>query len=42
MIGYYRERNSHRSLAWAVKAEKEYQASLPPEEDDDDEEEEDE
>ena len=40
-VGYYTRRNEHRSLAWAVRAEKEYQANKPAEEDEeyDDEEE---
>ena len=32
-VGYYRRRNEHRSLEWAIRAEKEYQANKPPEDD---------
>ena len=40
-VGYYKRRNEHRSLEWAIRAEKEYQDNKPAEEDEeyDDEEE---
>ena len=39
-IGYYRNRNHHRSIEWAIQAEKEYQLIKPKEVEYDDEEEE--
>ena len=39
-VGYYRQRNSHRSLEYAIQAEKEWDLIKPKEDDDDDEEEE--
>ena len=39
-IGYYRHRNHHRSIEWAIQAEKEYQLIKPKEVEYDDEEEE--
>ena len=41
-IGYYKNRNHHRSLAWAIQAEKEYKLIKPKEIEYDDEEEEEE
>ena len=38
----YKKINHHRSLAWALQNEREYQANKPAEDDDDDEEEEEE
>ena len=40
IVGYYRRRNHHRSLPFAIQAEKDYQATIPPEPEYDDEEEE--
>ena len=40
MVGYYRRRNEHRSLAWAIQKEKEWELIKPKEEEYDDEEEE--
>jgi len=40
LVGYYRKKNSHCSLEWAINAEKEWEKNKPPEDDDDDEEEE--
>merc|ERR1711935_746636 len=42
LVGFYRQKNAHRSLEWAMNAEKEWEANKPPEDDDDDDEEEDE
>jgi hypothetical protein len=39
LIGYYRQRNHHRSLEVAIQAEKEWAINKPKEEDDDEEEE---
>ena len=39
-IGYYKNRNHHRSIEWAIQAEKEYQLIKPKEVEYDDEEEE--
>ena len=33
MVGYYRARNHHRSLEWAIQAEKEWEKNKPAEED---------
>jgi len=41
-IGYYRNRNHHRSLEWAIQAEKEWNKIKPVEPEYDDEEEEEE
>lgn len=40
MIGYYRQRNHHRSLAFAIEKEKEWNRIKPKEEEYDDEEDE--
>ena len=40
MIGYYRRRNEHRSLAWAINKEAEWELIKPKEEEYDEEEEE--
>ena len=40
MVGYYRARNEHRSLAWAIQKEKEWDLIKPKEEEYDDEEDE--
>ena len=40
MIGYYRRRNEHRSLAWAINKEREWDLIKPKEEEYDEEEEE--
>ena len=40
LVGYYRQRNAHRSLAFAQKAEAEWELIKPKEEEYDDEEEE--
>lgn len=40
IVGYYRQRNAHRSLEWAINAEKEWELNKPKEEEYDDEEEE--
>ena len=40
MVGYYRQRNAHRSLAFAQMKEKEWELNKPKEEEYDDEEEE--
>ena len=42
LIGYYQQRNHHRSLDVAIENERFYQANKPAEDDDDDEEEEEE
>jgi hypothetical protein len=42
LIGYYRARNSHRSLEYALQAEAEWQLIKPKDDDDDDEDEEEE
>ena len=42
MVGYYRQRNSHRSLEHAIQREKEWDLIKPKEEEYDDEEDEDE
>ena len=42
LIGYYKQRNHHRSLDVAIANEAHYQANKPAEDDDDDEEEEEE
>ena len=42
LIGYYQNRNHHRSLDVAIQAEKEWDLIKPKDDDDDDEEEEDE
>lgn len=39
-VGYYRQRNHHRSLEVAIQAEKEWDLIKPKDDDDDDEEEE--
>merc|ERR1719223_219586 len=39
-VGYYRRRNEHRSLEWAIQAEAEWEKNKPVEEEYDDEEEE--
>jgi len=39
-VGYYRNRNHHRSLEVAIEAEKQWARDKPAEEEDDDEEEE--
>jgi hypothetical protein len=41
-IGYYRSRNHHRSLDFAIQAEKEWDLIKPKDDDDDDEDEEEE
>ena len=40
LVGYYRQRNAHRSLEYAIQQEKEWDLIKPKEDDDDDEEEE--
>ena len=40
VIGYYRQRNHHRSLEYAIQAEKEWQLNKPKEDEDEEEEEE--
>ena len=40
MVGYYRARNEHRSLKWAIQKEKEWELIKPKEEEYDDEEDE--
>ena len=40
MVGYYRQRNHHRSLAWAQQKEREWELNKPKEEEYDDEEDE--
>ena len=42
MVGYYRQRNEHRSLEWAIAKEAEWELIKPKEEEYDDEEDEDE
>lgn len=42
MVGYYRQRNHHRSLEWAINKEREWDLIKPKEEEYDDEEDEDE
>ena len=42
LVGYYRQRNAHRSLAFAQNAEREWEINKPKEEEYDDEEEEEE
>lgn len=42
IVGYYRQRNEHRSLAFAQRAEAEWEINKPKEEEYDDEEEEEE
>merc|ERR1719498_559023 len=39
LVGYYRQRNAHRSLEYAIQAEKEWALIKPKDDDDDDEEE---
>jgi hypothetical protein len=41
-VGYYRQRNHHRSLEYAIQQEKEWDLIKPKDDDDDDEEEEEE
>lgn len=41
-VGYYRQRNHHRSLPVAIQAEKEWQLNKPKDDDDDEEDEEEE
>ena len=38
-VGYYRRRNDHRSMAWAIQKEKEWDLIKPKEEEYDEEEE---
>ena len=35
MVGYYRQRNHHRSLEWAIQKEKEYQENKTDDDDED-------